>query len=829
MAKEMMIVFVYNTVKCTSEEDDPAESVMYFHPSWVSPSQKLLLAGQLMGVNQFLTTSFSSPCLISLRGGKFVLKKLGQYVLAVGTDRNIQDWILQRRASTLESILKFFHCDIETISTSLNNDKNKFTEKLYQMFETYLPILQYNSSLFFSNPSLKLPRSASHVFLEAIQILQNCQEIIGIIGGALFYNNKVVASQLSAEITKQLVITDPYRIKTPAEKISTMYHLPVGVQLLYVYIEQSQIGKMIHSANLERSYSSHLAASIKKVLHNKKNFKNNCKDQPLLMKRDISRIFTVPEEGELDSISDNSFSNFTAHPSETCNSPINQKEECKNESIKQQFPVTPSVCCTPLKDVQRILHGTAVSICSTTDEAEMSKEAINKSDERKKDPNDIPDIVKEALLCKKLNKLKNATSSDRFIKFEDSNKKSLSLIDIKHHSSQDLWESSPELNKNLPLDYKSCTTRRKTLPNKRYFNTITDPNFPVFRADGVQVTHSLYNQYITSHYQELNQDTEISLASKTSKKKNNSTEMGKLKKDMKQKSKVSSNVKLQNISKQELYRSSLSLPLKPLNVLDTEERSKTSNSNSVFEKQRKHEGLQLTPLMSKLSLIIDENRSGVYSRDNTPSEFNDFSGYSALSNNLIKNKLDSSVINNESNEEIEMDLIKNKSSVQKTELFLCGHQNMVLMLLLENGMCSDPELIHSLWRTCINNLGKLEICLQQCLDPLPITENKELYSVLSVNSEWDTTYRSGLWGVTELDILATLHNRFTNKNNLTEIIIRSDDAVVYGNQCGNVEVFYQQTSSSSTYGGLPTPADLMGIVPLKAKRRIERDHDIILM
>lgn len=52
---------------------------------------------------------------------------------------------------------------------------------------------------------------------------------------------------------------------------------------------------------------------------------------------------------------------------------------------------------------------------------------------------------------------------------------------------------------------------------------------------------------------------------------------------------------------------------------------------------------------------------------------------------------------------------------------------------------------------------------------------------------------------------------------------------MYGNQCGNVEVFYQQTLSSGTYGGLPTPADLMGIVPLKAKRRIERDHDIILL
>lgn len=351
--------------------------------------------------------------------------------------------------------------------------------------------------------------------------------------------------------------------------------------------------------------------------------------------------------------------------------------------------------------MQRILHGTAVSICSTTDEAEMWTEA-NKSDERRKNSNDIPDIVKEALLCKKLNKLKNAMSRERFVKFEDNNKKSLSLNDIKHYANQELWETDlSELNRNF--DYKSHTARRKTMPNKRYFNTITDPNFPVFRSDGVQVTHSLYNQYIASHYQELNQDQEASISDPKPSKSitNGPTEAEKLKKDLsgKQKLKVSTNVKLQN-SKQEVHRSSLSLPLKPLNVLDSDERSKsTSNCNSGFETQRKLDGLQLTPLMSKLSLIVDEKKSSGFSvRETTPNECRDFSGYSVV-NNLFKNKLDSSTVNNDNNEDIDVDwmnAIKNKSSVEKTELFLCGHQNMVLMLLLENGMCSDPELIHSL-------------------------------------------------------------------------------------------------------------------------------------
>lgn len=80
------------------------------------------------------------------------------YLQAVGTDRNIHDWILERRANTLESLLKFFHYDLNKILESFNNDRNKFTEKLYQMFETYLPILQYSANLFSNIPIIKLPK-----------------------------------------------------------------------------------------------------------------------------------------------------------------------------------------------------------------------------------------------------------------------------------------------------------------------------------------------------------------------------------------------------------------------------------------------------------------------------------------------------------------------------------------------------------------------------------------------------------------------------------------------------------------------------------------------
>ncbi|XP_058803293.1 uncharacterized protein LOC131671110 isoform X2 [Phymastichus coffea] len=859
----MMIVFVYDTSRCSKEEDDPADALIYFHPAWVSPTQRLALAGQLMGVNQFLSTSFSPPSMMSLQGGKFVLKKFGTYVLAVGTDRNIQDWILERRANIMESLLKFFHCDFETISASLNNDTNKFIEKLYQMFETYLPILQYSASLFTNIPMLKLPRNASSVFLESMQVLQYCQEINGIIGGALFYNNKVVASQLDAEITKQLVITDPYRVKAPADRIATNFHLPVGVQLFQVFVEHSRFSKLVQEANMERGYISCVDSSSKKSLL-KKNL-TKAKEQPLsMMKRDISRIFTVPEDAELDSTHYSMTKCIPPlHPT-AYSSPVKRKEgNNKSERAKYQHPLTPSVCSTPLKDVNRVLHDFAVSIVATGDEndakptnntsSHKSKDNKLSSESKEESTDDIPGVVKEALRCKRLNKLKNATPIEKLImQAKGRNAMSLSLTDLEdslNKQSNKITLKSygvglSKLNSNLH-DVESPKDRH----NRRHYNTITDPSFPIFRLDGLAISQSLYDEYIASHYQELDNDYKTSKftseiltslpllqSNKLASKNDNNVKMESEQSEVKPNGGL--DVRLDNKNKQESYRRSMSLPLKPLNALDNDDRRKpTSECGGVFDlphRPRKLDGLQLTPLMSKLSLLADERTSGFCSRDTTPSEFRDLSGFSTVNNQLVKNRVEavSKEGCSDNDDEIDEDwttTTKDEDNYEKAELFLCGHQNMVMFLLMEDGTANDPELIHSLWETSISILGNLETHLQQCLEPLPSNESKELYSVLSVDSDWDTIHRSGLWGVTELDVVSSLHDRFQRNKTLTDITVRTDDTVVYGNQCGNVEVFYQQAVAPNTTGGLPTPADLMGVVPLKAKRRLERDHAIVIL
>jgi len=179
----------------------------------------------------------------------------------------------------------------------------------------------------------------------------------------------------------------------------------------------------------------------------------------------------------------------------------------------------------------------------------------------------------------------------------------------------------------------------------------------------------------------------------------------------------------------------MSLPLKPQNIAtqvqNGDDRRKStseygSGSSCEFSQRRKLDGLQLTPLMSKLSLLADERTSGFCSRETTPSEFRDLSGFSGgavtatatmttntTTNQLIRQKLES-VEKEASDGEDELDedwINKDESAIclEKTELFLCGYQNMVLVLLMKNGTANNPELIHTLVSTKIYYKTELDI------------------------------------------------------------------------------------------------------------------------
>lgn len=161
LPREMNIVFVYDRERCTSEEDDPISAVAYFHPSWVSDVHRLTLCGQLMGVAQFLNLNFSDARTIVLQSGKFILTPFGRFILVVGTDRNISDSALTHRSELLATVVRLYHRSLETVyehCMSISSNYKTVTDKFYHIFETYLPLLQHQSSVFNSVPTLKIPQ-----------------------------------------------------------------------------------------------------------------------------------------------------------------------------------------------------------------------------------------------------------------------------------------------------------------------------------------------------------------------------------------------------------------------------------------------------------------------------------------------------------------------------------------------------------------------------------------------------------------------------------------------------------------------------------------------
>lgn len=79
----------------------------------------------------------------------------------VGSDRNLSSSILEHRAELLSSMVRFFHCDIQTMSDQFANTDDHYknlSDKLYHTFETILPILQYNGNVFQNMPISRLPK-----------------------------------------------------------------------------------------------------------------------------------------------------------------------------------------------------------------------------------------------------------------------------------------------------------------------------------------------------------------------------------------------------------------------------------------------------------------------------------------------------------------------------------------------------------------------------------------------------------------------------------------------------------------------------------------------
>ncbi|XP_075220876.1 Hermansky-Pudlak syndrome 4 protein isoform X2 [Lycorma delicatula] len=738
-SRELIIAFVYDREICQREEDDPQQAVLYFYPSWVTDEQRLILCGQLIGVTHFIESTFSPPSILSLQSGKFSIKICGRYIMCVGTDRNIPDSVLRARASILYQLLQFYHGNFEKLISNHSSTHQELYEKLSSIFEIYLPIMIFAGNIFSTIPVLTLPKSGSSIFLEASQILQYFQRKPGILGGIILYQNKVVVSQLSSELTKTLVISDPYRIKTPASTVKTPFHLPFRVQLLNVFLTSKQLQELV---NQSQQMSSALNSVPLWQANDAATKQNQTQPTPILptsmsMKRDMSRIFTVLEEEDDDGGGGGGDGGGGDGGGGGKNNIDFQMK------TTQKYP----------------------SIQSAATSTNIDSKAV-------------PDVVRDAMHARWISRLQSMTPAS-FVIPEINDRLfpnlttdnipnriggTFNLMPIRYYSLglpqvKDEW-----CNREDSTSHNSCELIRP------YYNSISDPVNPLFRSNGLPASKSLYHDRLTDHYRHF----DALFIKKTNKCMVSASDM----------------------------------------------------------KQSINQGIPLTPLMAKLSVLANETQTPMTNAPSTSTPKSLISNKPSTSfsknKNSKKNNRDKNIDNNVESKDNKEENLELKEAV----LFVFGDNSTSLMLLMEPPSSQDPDQIHCLWESCTSLLSELESRLRNCMEHCPNTGMSAVdsYSFLCVEPEWGTTQRGGSWTAPQLELLTTLHSDLNTSPNITDFIVRCDESIVYAYQCGKKQVFYQQsTGGNNALSGLPTPSDLMGVVPLKARRRLERDHNIIIL
>lgn len=366
------------------------------------------------------------------------------------------------------------------------------------------------------------------------------------------------------------------------------------------------------------------------------------------MKRDQSLIFTtVPEEDCYNPVNLENVKIHTKPPNRPKFLNLrNKTTDVKPEETKT-VPSTPflaqtSVCSTPLTELNKVLHQKVMSICV--------------------DPNEDAAKPETKLVLSAISE----------------NSDSLQQKDA-------LFKAAPyvTITKNLFNTRNNCSmvniheeiNAKYAARHLKRVKSISDPTFPLLTASGMNISKTLYNIYLNKHVNTLHKELTINHLSETHTEEWKSLEdicSNDSKKEIEEKPIITdmrSNLE---------HRKSLTLPLKSL-----------SDSEQLFSpavRNRNYGGVQLTPLMSKLSMLAatEERSSGFCSTTTTPSDYKDFRP------SFIKNS------KNKGSKHRDFKLKKKSSVLRETVLFVCGQQDMVVVLVIEEQASKNQDIITSL-------------------------------------------------------------------------------------------------------------------------------------
>lgn len=293
------------------------------------------------------------------------------------------------------------------------------------------------------------------------------------------------------------------------------------------------------------------------------------------------------------------------------------EETKENEKV---FTGQTSVCSTPMLEYKR-LHGNMLSICQNPDPQHQDKTET--------EPDVLKNIENSAKVIeneKRDNKIVLDINciADHYINKPEPMRKLASVTDIQETFKNVTNRATSKFKlkrSNVPLDDDMSPDQMQKSVSTM---TINDPSFPVFRNDGVAISESLFNQYLEQHYANMKQDASkednmFTFNMKLCEQKFEGFDSELTKSPQRTPKKIA---KDSTKTVDQSRRKSLSLPLKSLSESSDSQMGSDSEAASF---KKKLSGVQLTPLMEKLShLAFSDKSSGYSSRVMTPLELREF-------------------------------------------------------------------------------------------------------------------------------------------------------------------------------------------------------------
>ncbi|KAL4223117.1 melanosome assembly [Mactra antiquata] len=240
-----IVFFIYDHNVLKKEEDDLKDAILFFSPSSYSIDERCALCGQLMGMTEFLSATIckSPPNVFRFEHDKYVFLHPGTYSLGMRGGPFIADNLLHKQLEMLYQTFVTYHGTIDSLKLRFKETSGGFLQELDNIWCTILKAsgIIYGPSFTHTFQSLSyvsLPKTGSHLFLQASHLLQSSQRRPYVLAGTILYKNKVLSTQLPPNLTRHLTYLQN---QIPHIVRKTDCDLPKGCRIITIFLTDEDL------------------------------------------------------------------------------------------------------------------------------------------------------------------------------------------------------------------------------------------------------------------------------------------------------------------------------------------------------------------------------------------------------------------------------------------------------------------------------------------------------------------------------------------------------------------------------------------------------------